>query len=50
MASRTLRHAKRPVAYAVLMLAAAVILAACVGLTWRLSHEASEAPASVATR
>jgi hypothetical protein len=44
------RHAKRPRVYAVMMLAAALILAVCVAVTWRLSNETTPAPASVATR
>jgi hypothetical protein len=48
VAERSPRHARRPVAYTILILVAAAILAACVAATWRLSHETHEAPAEVA--
>ena len=47
MAERRPRPAKRPLAYTVLILAAAAILAACVAVTWRLAHETREAPAEM---
>ena len=45
---RTLRRPKRPLAYALLAAAVAALLAASVGLTWRLAHQAAPAPPEVA--
>jgi hypothetical protein len=50
LSERSPRHARRPLAYTVLILAAAAILAACVAATWRLAHQTHEAPAEVAAR
>jgi hypothetical protein len=41
---RTIRTPKRPLAYAFMAAAAAMILAACVVTTWRIAHATPEAP------
>lgn len=48
MAERTLRKPKRPLAYGVLMLAAALVLAASTAAALKLSTVAQPAPAEVA--
>ena len=47
-AERTLRVPKRPLAYALMVAASALILAACIAGTWRLAHATHVAPAEVA--
>jgi hypothetical protein len=47
---RTIRTPKRPLAYALMAVAAALILAASVAATWRIAHSTPEAPMEVGRR
>jgi hypothetical protein len=49
-AERTIRIPKRPLTYAFIVAAAALVLAAAVAATWRLAHDAPVAPMQIGER